>query len=231
MANEEILKGLKAAIIVLDDDTVFKLINQGLKEGIPPVDMLTDGLQAGLTILGDGFFKGDRFMSELMVAGQTMTDVLDMLRPEMEKGRKGAAADVMVIGSVEGDLHTIGKRIVISMFIAQGYNVHDIGEDVSAPAWVEALKKYKPVVVGASAILQGTKPYCKVIHKALTDAGLRDNVVYVVGGWGMNQAWADDLGADAFGQNAMDALDKVKALRAGELKKWKDRPKEAHGLA
>jgi len=118
----------------------------------------------------------------------------------------------MVIGTVEGDLHTIGKRIVSAVFTGAGYRVVDIGEDMPAEAFVKAAKEHKATVVGASAILGPVKPYCKVINDALVDAGIRDDVIYTIGGWGMTQDWTDEVGADCFGVNAIDALNKVQVI-------------------
>ena len=154
-----------------------------------------------------------------------MNDAMEMLRPVMEAGGR-SADDIMVIGTVEGDQHNIGKRIVSAIFTGAGYKVIDIGENMPASAFVDATKEYKATIVGASAILGPLKPYCKVIDQALVDAGIRDDVIYIIGGWGMTQEWSDSVGADCFGESAIDALHKVKMIRVGELPKIRERLKK-----
>lgn len=225
MSKAEILEKLKAAIDELDEDVIDKLLKEGLTAGLTPMEMITKGLSPGLNIIGDGFEKGDRFMSDLVIAGEIMTAATETLRPAIEAGGK-STGDIMVIGTVEGDLHYIGKRIVAAIFTGSGYKVIDIGENMSANSYVDAAKEYKATVVGASAILGPVKSYCKTINDALVEAGLRDNVIYTVGGWGMTQDWSDNVGADCFGENAMDAIHKIKMMKAGELLKLKGRRKK-----
>src|SRR4030042_215020 len=222
MSKTEIREKLTSAIIELDDVEVEKVLKEGLKAGLPPMEMVINGLGPGLHTIGEGFQSGERFMADLVMAGDIMTDAVEMLRPAIEAGGKRLGEN-MVIGTVEGDLHTIGKRIVAAVFIGAGYKVLDIGESQSASEFVRAAKELKAVVVGASACIGPVKPYCKVINDALVDAGLRDNVIYIVGGFGMSPEWSITVGADAHGENAVDALHKVKMIRAGELPKLKDR--------
>jgi len=224
MSKEEILEKLRVAIDELDEDEVDKLLKGGLDAGLAPMDMITHGLAIGLNSIGDGFEAGDRFMSDLVIAGEIMTAATETLRPAIEAGGK-PSGDIMVIGTVEGDLHYIGKRIVAAIFTGSGYKVIDIGENMSAKDFADAAKEYKATVVGASAILGPVKSYCKTVNDALVEAGLRDNLIYTVGGWGMTQDWSDSVGADCFGENAMDAIHKINMMKAGELKKLKDRKK------
>ena len=222
MSKKEILEQLKSAIMELEDDEVNRLLKEGLETGLSPMEMILDGLNPGLSIIGEGFAKAERFMSELVLAGEIMTDAMEILRPVIEKGGK-SQGDTMVIGTVEGDLHTVGKKIVAAIFTGAGYRVVDIGEDMPASEFVKAAKELKATLVGASAIISPSKPYCRVIADALVDAGIRDDLTYIIGGWGMTQDWCDDSGADAFGENALEALDKVKMIRSGELPKFKER--------
>jgi len=217
MSKIEILGELKNRIIDLDDDAVFSLVKQGLEEGITPTEIVNDGLNPGLTDIGEGFARAERFMSDLVIAGEIMTETIEMLRPLMEKSGE-ATGDVMVIGTVEGDFHVIGKRVVSAMFIGSGFKVIDIGENVSANQFVKAVKEHKADVVGCSAILSAARPYVKVVCDALVDAGIRDDVVVAMGGWGMTQDWVTRVGADCFGDNAVDALHKIKKLLAEKKK-------------
>ena len=230
MAKEEIFQNLKEAIIALDEDKVAASLDEGTQAGLPPLEILLDGLGPGLTVIGDEFAANERFMSDLMIAGQIMNEAMEKLLPtvDVEKDIANRKPDdlVMVIGTVEGDLHDLGKRIVTAFFAGYGIKAIDIGENKSADAFVEAVKKYKPTIVGASAIIGPVTPYCGTIHKAMVDAGVRDDVIYITGGWDMSPEWCDQIGADAYGENAQDGLDKVKLILAGELPKWKDRVKK-----
>ena len=229
MAKGEIYTKLKEAICDLDDDKVKELIQESIDAGLPALDVIVEGLSPGLTIIGDEYDAKIRFPTDLMIAGQIMNDAMEKLLPtadvEALAAQRKPGEHVMVIGTVQGDLHNIGKRIVSAYFAGAGIKAIDIGEDKSADEFVKAINKYKPTIVGASAIIGPVTPYCKVIHKAMVDAGVRDNVIYICGGWGMTPEWCDEVGADAYGKNASEALDKVKLLLAGELPKWRDRVK------
>ena len=222
MSRNEILEKLEAAINDLDDDEVDRLLKEGLEAGVPPMEMVLDGLNPGLTIIGEGFAKAERFMGDLVLAGDIMTAAMEVLRPALEKGDK-LTGDTMVIGTVEGDLHNIGKRIVSAVFTGAGYRVVDIGEDQPASEFVKAAKELEACVVGAHATINPVKPYCKVIHEALTEAGIRDDALFIIGGWEMTQEWCDEVGADAFGADALEGLNKTRLLRAGEIPTWKKR--------
>jgi len=225
MSNVDILDGLKQAMVDLDEESIHKLLDDGLKAGLAPMQLIMEGLSPSLTVIGEGFETGERFMADMVIAGEIMNDAMKALVPVLEAGGQ-ARGETMVIGTVEGDEHNIGKRIVSSLFIGQGYTVVDIGENQPASEFVKAAKEHKAIIVGASAILGPLKPYCKVISQALVDAGVRDNVIYIVGGWGMSQEWCDNVEADAWAYNAVEAINKVKLIRAGELKKFKDRVRE-----
>jgi len=230
MAKEEIFQQLKEAMYNLDDDKAAALIEESIQASLPPLEVILEGLGPALTDIGDEFAKNDRFMSDLMIAGQIMNDAMEKLLPtgdvEASIANRKPGEHVMVIGTVEGDLHDLGKRIVTAYFAGYGIKAIDIGENKSAADFVAAIKKYKPTIVGASAIIGPVTPYCGTIHKAMVDAGVRDDVIYITGGWDMSPEWCDQIGADAYGETAMDGLDKIALLLAGELPKWKDRVKK-----
>jgi len=229
MAKGEIYQKLKEAIYNLDDDKVNELIQESIDAGLRALDVIVNGLSPGLTVIGDEYAAKKRYMTDLAIAGQLMNDAMEKLLPtrdvEASLAQRKPGEQVMVIGTVQGDLHNIGKRIVSAFFAGAGIKVVDIGEDKSADEFVKAIKKYKPTIVGASAIIGPVTPYCKVIHKAMVDAGVRDDFIYICGGWGMTPEWCDEVGADAYGKDHLEALDKVKLLLVGELPKWRDRVK------
>ena len=230
MSKEEIYAKLKKAMYDLDEDAIAALLAEGTNAGLPPLEIILEGMGPGLQEIGDEFAANERFMSDLMIAGQIMNDTMEKLLPtvdvEKDLSSRKPGEYVMVIGTVEGDLHDLGKRIVTAFFAGAGIKSIDIGENKSAAEFVEAVKKYKPDIVGASAIIGPVTPYCGVIHKAMVDAGVRDNVIYITGGWDMSPEWCDQIGADCYGETAQDGLDKLKLVLAGELPKWKDRVKK-----
>lgn len=211
MPKAQILESLTEAMVDIDEDLVLELVDEGLEAGLDPVEILTEGLQPGLEIIGEGFDNHTRFTVDLVLAGELMNDAMAKLRPIMESGGKGTG-QTMVIGTVDGDIHNVGKRVVAAVFTGAGYDVIDIGENQAASAFVKAAKEHNADIVGASAILGPQKPYCEVIHEALVEAGIRDKVLYIVGGWGMTQEWCDRVHADAYGDTAYEALDRVKVI-------------------
>ena len=229
MTKEEIYQKLAESMSALDEDKVEALIQESIDASLPPLEILLEGLGPGLTVIGDEYANKERFMSDLMIAGEMMNDAMGKLLPTVDVEASIAARKpgehVMVIGTVEGDLHNLGKRIVTAFFAGAGIKSIDIGENKSAADFIAAIKKYKPTIVGASAIIGPVTPYCGTIHKAMVDAGVRDDVIYVTGGWDMSPEWCDKIGADDYGENAQEALNKIRLLLAGELPKWRDRVK------
>jgi methanogenic corrinoid protein MtbC1 len=229
MSTKEILQKLTKAMVDLDETKIPVLLNEGAKAGLSPMQILLEGLGPGMKVIGEEYAAKDRFMSDLMIAGQLMNEAMQKLLPtvDMEKNiaNRKPGDLVMVIGTVEGDLHDLGKKIVTAFFAGYGIKSIDIGENKSADVFVAAVKKYKPNIVGASAIIGPVTPYCGVIHKAMVDAGVRDDVIYITGGWNMTAQWCDEVGADAYGENAEDGLEKIKALLAGRMPRWKARVK------
>jgi len=222
MSKEAIIKKLQEAMIATDEEVVDSLVSEALEAKLSPTEIITEGLSSGLTIIGDRYAAAEMFLQDLMIAGEIMTVATEKLRPLMEAGGK-PLGETMILGTVEGDVHTIGKAIVGAMFTGAGYRVIDIGVNAPATAFVEAAKEHKATIVGAAAILSPVKAYCEVINRALIDARIRDDVIYIVGGWGMSQEWSDKVGADAFGENAVEGVNKVKMIKAGELPKIKER--------
>ncbi|TAK36946.1 MAG: hypothetical protein EPO21_00885, partial [Chloroflexota bacterium] len=229
-AKEEIYQQMTEAIIDLDDEKVDALVQTSIDMGLPALEVIVEGLSPGLTIIGDEYARNDRFMSDLMIAGQIMNDAMEKVLPtaeiEASIANRKPGENVMVIGTVEGDLHNVGKRIVAAFFSGAGIKTIDIGENKSAEEFVAAIKKYKPTVVGASAIIGPVVGYCGKIHQAMVEAGVRDDVIFITGGWGMTPEWCDGVGADTFGETAFDALEKVKALLHGDAPRWRDRVKK-----
>lgn len=209
--NEPIFEQLKQAVISEDESLAVELTHKALEMKVPPYDILMKGLHPGLTVAGDKFAKNEFFLTDLILVGDVTKAVMDIVQPLL-KAEKAAVAGKVVIGTVEGDLHDIGKNIVIAMLCGAGFDVTDIGVDQPAKNFVEKAKELNADIVGASAILGATKFRVKDIDEELRKAGIREKTGLICGGWGFTEDVAKDFGADASGEDAMDALKKIEAL-------------------
>jgi len=212
MAKEDVLKRLKEAIINYDVEAAVEASKEVVKTGFDPLKAIEQGLGEGLKIVGDKFGAGEIFLPMLMIAAQAMKESLAILEPTLAKGTSRKVVGKVVIGTVEGDIHDIGKSIVAAMLTANGFEVHDIGCDAPTSKFVEKVKQVNPDIVGMSALLTTTMPKMTEIINALKKEGLRKKVKVIVGGAPVSAAWAEQIGADAYGEDAMAAVDVAKNL-------------------
>ena len=211
MSHEEILKGLYEETLVGNKPAVCDLTNQGLAEGLAPESMLFDALIPSLEEVGARFERGDYFVPEMLIAARAMQGALDILRPLLaETGAKPIGTFVM--GTVKGDVHDIGKNLVNIMLEGAGFTVHDLGVNVAPEKFVEEVQKHEPDIVGFSAFLTTTMPMFKANINALQKAGLREQVIVMVGGAPVTKEYADAVGADGYAADASTAVRLAKAL-------------------
>ena len=204
---------IKQAIIDGNADTVNALTQALLATGVPAKEILEGALLPGMEVVGERMRSGDCFIPEVLLSARTMQGALDILRPHMLAGESTSAGTV-VIGTVEGDLHDIGKNLVGMMLQGAGFEVVNLGTGVTAEAFVVAVKEHQPQILGMSALLTTTLPHMAETLAALKEAGLRESVKVMVGGAPVTQAWADEVGADGYGANAGMAVERAKALVA-----------------
>jgi len=200
--KEEILARLRDAIVNLDYEGIRDVAREAIEAGLSPYEAIMEGMAKGMDIVGQKYEQGEYFLAELIMAGETMKEGLSVLEPYMKKGEIKHIGKV-VIGTVEGDLHDIGKNIVITLLTASGFEVVDLGVDVSAEKFVEAVRKHKPDIVAMSALLTTTMVNMEKVVKALEEAGLRDKVKIIVGGAPLTEEFAKQIGADAYGRDAV----------------------------
>ena len=200
--KEEILARLRDAIVNLDYEGIRDVAREAIEAGISPYEAIMEGMAKGMDIVGQKYESGEYFLAELIMAGETMKEGLSVLEPYMKKGEIKHIGKV-VIGTVEGDLHDIGKNIVITLLTASGFEVVDLGVDVSAEKFVEAVREHKPDIVAMSALLTTTMVNMEKVVKALEEAGLRDKVKIIVGGAPLTEEFAKQIGADAYGRDAV----------------------------
>jgi len=213
MNVDDILTQLYDRTLVGDKPTVVELTQQGLDAGIGPEKMLFEALIPALEEVGARFERGDFFVPEMLIAGRAMQGALDILRPLL--AATGAETiGTFLMGTVKGDVHDIGKNLVDIMLEGAGFNVIDLGVQVAPETFIEAIKEHKPDVVGFSAFLTTTMPMFKVNIEAIQKAGLRDDVIILVGGAPVTQEYADAVGADGYSADAAGATRKAKDLLA-----------------
>jgi len=211
--EQGLLKSLQQAVIDGDIQETEALANKAVQEGIDPLLALEEGLGKGIKTVGDGFGKGEMFLPELIGGADAMQAGTKILTEKLKStGMAKKPAGKIVIGTAAGDIHIIGKALVTTMLIVNGFEVLDIGEDKSAADFLEAIRQHQPDIVGISALLTISMITQKEVVQALSEADLRSQVKEKVGGGPVNQEWADEIGADAYGMNAYEAVTKAKAL-------------------
>ncbi len=211
MTHEEILKGLYDETLIGNAPEVKDLVNKGLEENLGPESMLYDALIPSLEEVGARFERGDYFVPEMLIAARAMQGALDILRPLLaETGAKPIGTYVM--GTVKGDVHDIGKNLVNIMLEGAGFTVYDLGVNVAPEVFVQQVQEHQPDVVGFSAFLTTTMPMFKANINALEKAGIRDDVIVMVGGAPVTQEYADAVGADGYAADASTAVRLAKDL-------------------
>jgi corrinoid protein of di/trimethylamine methyltransferase len=214
---KQILIELGEAVKNFDADLARRLAEKAISMGVDPVEALEEGLARALREIGDRFGRGEAFITELVAGAGAMEAGATVLNAEIAKrGASRRAVGRFLIGTVEGDIHSIGKSIVATMLRVAGFEVADLGVDVPANVFVEKTRVLKPDIVGLSALMTTTMTKQKEVVRALKDAGLRGGVKVIVGGAPVTQEWVDEIGADACGLDAGSAVDlALKMLKEG----------------
>lgn len=200
---------LKKAIIRGDAEAVDPRINEALAEGADAADIMTNGLIAGMGMVGKHFASGEMFLPEVLSSAKVMHNGLRILLPLLAKSGRKALGRV-VIGTVEGDVHDIGKRIVSSLLEGNGFEVIDLGVDVKADTFIKAIEEHKPDILGMSALLTTTMPSMGEVINLLGERNLRDKVKVIVGGASVNDQFAKSIQADGYAPEAGSAVEWVK---------------------
>ena len=207
MEEKDHLLALKESILSLDYKRVREAAEEAMKVGMDPLKAITEGMAPGMTIIGEKFQAGEYFLSELVVAGDVMREGMKIIDPYI-KEEGSEQKKKMLIATVEGDNHDIGKSIVATLLAAQGFNVVDLGIDVPAEKIVAAVKEHQPAIVGLSALLTVTMPKMEEVVTALRSAGLRDQVKVIIGGTSVTPQFAASIGADHSSTNAVEGVEK-----------------------
>ncbi|NWF86752.1 corrinoid protein [Candidatus Bathyarchaeota archaeon] len=211
MTEENILKKLVEAIVDLKIENVKALALEAVKNGITAHKVIENGISQGLEIVGKKFEEKEYFLPELITAGLAAKEGLAVLEPYL-KTETTKASGVIVIGTVKGDLHDIGKNIVVNLLKSAGFKVHDLGVDVPAEKFVEMVQKTNANILALSALLTTTMPEMKKVIDMLKAKSLKNKTKVVIGGRPVTPEFAEDIGADFYCKNAMDGLKKVKEI-------------------
>jgi methanogenic corrinoid protein MtbC1 len=202
-------KKLVNAIADMKEEEALKLVREMVEGGSDPMEILEAGRKA-VDIVGQRYEKGTYFLPELMLAGEMLTQITDIIKPELAKMPEVKRHGKVVIGTVAGDIHDIGKNVVSFMLDVNGFDVLDLGVDVPAQKFVEAIQDFEPQVVGLSGFLTLAFDAMKETVEAIKAAGLRDGVKIMVGGGQVNEKIQEYAGADAYGKDAMAGVSLAK---------------------
>lgn len=211
--NEQIYKVMAQSIIDGDRKGAADLAAESISSGIDPLDAINKGFVVGVKQVGDEFSCGNAFIPELVVSGAAMKSAMDVLEPEIaRRGTEQASLGVIVLGTIEGDIHDIGKNLVSTMLSAYGFEVYDLGVDVPAKQMVEKAREVNADIVAVSALLTTTMMQQKKVIDVLIEEGMRDNVKVLVGGAPVDASWVQEIGADGYGDDAIQAVEAAKKL-------------------
>jgi len=189
-----------------EDKDAEALAKQALELGLEPLDCITKGLTRGIQQVGELFGKGECFLPELVISANAMKAAMKILEPALAGGQQREVVGRVVIGTMEGDLHEIGKSLVATMLVANGFQVIDLGVDIPASEFIKAIKENNATIVGASTLLTTTMMQQKKLIEAIEEAGLRKQVKVMVGGAPVTKAYAEQIGADGYAEDAVSAV-------------------------
>lgn len=208
----EILENLKKSVIEYDAEGAVRWVRKAIDERIDPLKVV-DALTTGIKQVGDGFGKGELWLPDLVGAAGVMQSAIPIVEEEIKKrGAKRETLGTVVIGTVYGDIHSIGKTMVSTLLIAEGFTVNDLGINVIAEKFIEAIKKYKADILAMSSLLTTTAPEQKKVIDTLKKEGFRDKVKVMVGGGAITEEFAESIGADGYDATAPGAVKLAKNM-------------------
>jgi len=214
MEKEQLIKEAAKSIIDADKAKAEELAKSAIAAGMDPLEVIDEGFSVGIAKVGDLFGRGELFLPELILSAEAMKVATDILSASLPQGAKKRGKVVM--GTAQGDIHDIGKSMVVSFLQANGFEVYDVGRDVETQKFIDKAQEVDADIIGMSALLTTTMSGQKTLIEELKKAGLRDRFKVMVGGAPATQRWADRIGADAYGVDAADAAEKAMKLLGGK---------------
>ncbi|MHA2392824.1 MAG: cobalamin B12-binding domain-containing protein [Promethearchaeota archaeon] len=212
MSQEEIFKEMVDSVVDLDEEKAIELANRAIKDKLNLMEVIEKGYAKGIRKVGELWEEGDFFLPELMRGAQIMQNCLDLLIPHLQKGSEDITLGTVVIATIEGDIHSIGKTIVGTMLRAYGFKVYDLGADVPVEKIIDVAIEKDADIIGVSALLTTTMFGQKKVIDALKDKDLLDKFKVILGGAPVTNSWVNECNAHGFAENAIDAVKLVKSL-------------------
>lgn len=213
MDKKQLMENIVRSIIDGDQVNAQENAREALNINIDPLEVVESGFSRGMAIVGESFERGESYLPELLMAAATFNAAMEILEPEIEAQNKEIAkAGTVLIGTVKGDVHDLGKNIVAMVLETNGFSVVDIGVDVPSLNFIEEAKNVKADVIALSSLMTTTMPAQREIIEILKEKNLRDEYFVIVGGGPVSEEWAEGIGADGFGKTAVDAVELIKRL-------------------
>jgi corrinoid protein of di/trimethylamine methyltransferase len=211
--NDTLLKDIHGSLLDGDQEKTLELVQGALGAGLEPMRIIDEGLIPGMNEVGDRFSSGEFFLPHLVVAGSAMQQAMMMLEPELAaRQQTRSQSGVVVLGTVKGDIHAIGKSLVGVLLSANGFKVHDLGVDVDTPQFIEKARDVGANLIGLSALLTTTMTVQQDVIEALEDSAMRAQVKVMIGGAPVNQEWCESIGADGYAEDAAGAVVLARSL-------------------
>jgi len=212
MIAEKTIAAAKQSIFDFDTEKAVAAVQEVVTGGENPLELMENAFIPALNEIGEMFSSGRMFLPELIQAAEVMKAVTGIVSESLPKGKQQMEKGTVVMGTVQGDIHDIGKTLVVTLMGVNGYTIHDLGRDVSNDVFIEKAKEVNADIIGTSSLLTTTMPVQKELEKTLQDAGLKGKIKTLVGGAPVTQRWADRIGADGYAENAHEAVIKANEL-------------------
>jgi corrinoid protein of di/trimethylamine methyltransferase len=219
MSKSNLIEELKKAILSFDTDETVRTAQSAIEAGVDPVEAIEQGLASGIREVGERFHRFEIYLPQMVMAADAMMEAMKIFEIAMsEEQIRALRKGTVVLGTVEGDIHDLGKNIVVMMLKAQGFLVTDLGKDVETDSFIKTAREVDADIIGVSSLMTTTMPYQRELIEELTRLGLRDRFMVMVGGGPVNREWAERIGADGYGKDATETVAEVERLMASKLK-------------
>lgn len=211
-AKANLIEEIVDATVHFDESRCVTLARQAIEEGLDPLKVIQKGFSRGMQIVGEKFSTLEYCLPEVMLAADAMNAATEVLKPQLMESREGDSEGIIVLGVIQGDIHDLGKNIVKIMLEASGFSVHDLGNDAPVRQFIEKAEAVGADIIAASAILTTTMSYMPDISAMLSELGLREKYMVMLGGAPVIDEWAMEIGADGYGEDAVEAVEVAKRL-------------------